>query len=76
MSKKQQAQEFFQKKKEVAKEKCGCKHSKGKLPLKIEVIEPDNQIKLRFRSVSRKVNVDGEMIAKLERIGVKYKLNA
>ncbi|MDB4443533.1 DNA polymerase III subunit alpha [Saprospiraceae bacterium] len=53
-----------------------CKHSKGKLPLKIEVIEPDNQIKLRFRSVSRKVNVDGEMIAKLERIGVKYKLNA
>ncbi len=30
MSKKQQAQEFFQKKKEVAKEKCGCKHSKGK----------------------------------------------
>ncbi|MDC3210802.1 DNA polymerase III subunit alpha, partial [Saprospiraceae bacterium] len=41
-----------------------CKHSKGKLPLKIEVIEPDNQIKLRFRSVSRKVNVDGEMIAK------------
>ncbi len=53
-----------------------CKHSKGKLPLKIEVIEPDNQIKLKFRSVSRKVNVDGEMIAKLERIGVKYKLNA
>lgn len=53
-----------------------CKHSKGKLPLKIEVIEPDNQIKLKFRSVSRKVNVDGDMIAKLERIGVKYKLNA
>jgi DNA polymerase-3 subunit alpha len=53
-----------------------CKHSKGKLPLKIEVIDPDNQIKLKFRSVSRKVNVDGEMIAKLDRIGVKYKLNA
>ncbi|MFK7775903.1 MAG: DNA polymerase III subunit alpha [Saprospiraceae bacterium] len=53
-----------------------CKHSKGKLPLKIEVIDPDNQIKLKFRSISRKVNVDGEMIAKLERIGVKYKLNA
>jgi len=30
MSKKQKAQEFFQQKKEVAKEKCGCKHSKGK----------------------------------------------
>jgi len=30
MSKKQKAQEFFQKKKEVAKEKCGCQHSKGK----------------------------------------------
>jgi hypothetical protein len=29
MSKKQKAQEFFQQKKEVAKEKCGCKHSKG-----------------------------------------------
>lgn len=53
-----------------------CKHSKGKLPLKIEVLEPENQIKLKLRSVSRKVNVDGEMIAKLERIGVKYKLNA
>ncbi len=53
-----------------------CKHSKGKLPLKIEVLEPENQIKLKLRSVSRKVNVDGDMIAKLERIGVKYKLNA
>ncbi len=53
-----------------------CKHSKGKLPLKIEVLEPENQIKLKLRSVSRKVNVDGEMIAKLDRIGVKYKLNA
>ena len=30
MSNKEKAQEFFQKKKEVAKEKCGCKHSKGK----------------------------------------------
>jgi len=30
MSNKQKAQEFFQKKKEVVKEKCGCKHSKGK----------------------------------------------
>ena len=30
MSKKKQAQEFFQQKKEVAKEKCGCKHSQGK----------------------------------------------
>jgi len=27
---KQKAQEFFQQKKEIAKEKCGCKHSKGK----------------------------------------------
>ena len=26
MSNKQKAQEFFQKKKEAAKEKCGCKH--------------------------------------------------
>jgi len=24
------AQEFFQQKKEAAKKKCGCKHSKGK----------------------------------------------
>ena len=30
MTKKQKAQEFFQQKKEVAKEKCGCKHTKGK----------------------------------------------
>ena len=30
MTSKQKAQEFFQKKKEAAKEKCGCKHSKGK----------------------------------------------
>ena len=30
MSNKKKAQEFFQQKKEVAKEKCGCKHSKGK----------------------------------------------
>ena len=29
MSKKQKAQEFFQQKKEAAKKKCGCKHSKG-----------------------------------------------
>jgi hypothetical protein len=30
MSKKQKAQEFFQQKKAIAKEKCGCKHSPGK----------------------------------------------
>jgi len=30
MSKKQKAQEFLEQKKAVAKEKCGCKHSKGK----------------------------------------------
>ncbi len=53
-----------------------CKHHKGKLPLKMEVLEPDNQIKLKMHSLSRKVNVDGDMIAKLERIGVRYKLNA
>ena len=27
MTNKEKAQEFFQKKKEAAKEKCGCKHS-------------------------------------------------
>jgi hypothetical protein len=30
MSKKQKAQEFLDQKKAVAKEKCGCKHSKRK----------------------------------------------
>ena len=30
MSNKKKAQEFLEKKKAVAKEKCGCKHSKGK----------------------------------------------
>jgi len=30
MSKKQKAEEFFQQKKEVAKEKCSCQHNKGK----------------------------------------------
>jgi len=30
MTKQKKAQEFFQQKKEVAKEKCGCKHSSGK----------------------------------------------
>ena len=30
MSNKKKAQEFFEMKKEKAKEKCGCKHSKGK----------------------------------------------
>jgi len=29
MTKKQKAQEFLEQKKAVAKEKCGCKHSKG-----------------------------------------------
>jgi len=29
MSKKKQVQEFFQQKKEIAKDKCGCKHSQG-----------------------------------------------
>ena len=53
-----------------------CKHHKGKLPLKMEVLESSNQIKLKMRSVSRKVNVDGDMIAAFDRIGVKYKLNA
>ncbi|MEM6965374.1 MAG: DNA polymerase III subunit alpha [Bacteroidota bacterium] len=53
-----------------------CKHHKGKLPLKIEVLEAEHQIKLKMRSVSRKVNVDGDMIKQLERIGVRYKLNA
>jgi len=30
MSNKKKAQEFLEMKKEKAKEKCGCKHSKGK----------------------------------------------
>ena len=30
MTKKEKAQKFLEKKKAVAKEKCGCKHSKGK----------------------------------------------
>jgi hypothetical protein len=30
MSNKKKAQEFLEQKKEAAKEKCGCKHSKGK----------------------------------------------
>ena len=30
MTKKQKAQDFLEQKKAVAKEKCGCKHSKGK----------------------------------------------
>jgi hypothetical protein len=29
MSNKKKAQEFLEKKKAAAKEKCGCKHSKG-----------------------------------------------
>ena len=29
MTNKEKAQEFFQKKKEAAKEKCGCTHNKG-----------------------------------------------
>jgi len=53
-----------------------CKKHKGKLPLKMEVLEPENQIKLKMRSISRKVNVDGDMIAELDKIGVRYKLNA
>ncbi len=30
MTKKQKAQKFLEQKKAVAKEKCGCKHTKGK----------------------------------------------
>ncbi len=52
------------------------KRHKGKLPLKMEVIEAEGKIKLKMHSISRKVNVDGDVIAKLDRIGVKYKLNA
>ena len=52
------------------------KHHKGKLPLKMEIIEAESKIKLKTHSISRKVKIDGDVIAKLDRIGVKYKLNA
>jgi len=52
------------------------KHHKGKLPLKMEVIEAEGQIKIKMKSLSRKVKVDGDVTAALDKIGVRYKLNA
>ncbi|MBK7467492.1 MAG: hypothetical protein IPJ43_12135 [Saprospiraceae bacterium] len=51
------------------------KSHKGTLPVKIEVMYQDQDLRLDFMSTKNKVDVTGELLGELEELGVYYKLN-
>lgn len=59
----------------ITKMKQVFKSHKGTLPVKIEVIYQDQDLRLDFMSTKNKVDVTGELLGELEELGVYYKLN-
>jgi DNA polymerase-3 subunit alpha len=53
-----------------------CKRKKGKHKLKMLFIDSTNKQKLPLASKDRKVEADNEFITSLDKMGVKYKVNA
>jgi len=53
-----------------------CKEHKGKHRLKMVFIDRSRQMSLNLFSKQRKVQVDGDFTAALERLSIKFKLNA
>ncbi len=52
-----------------------CKIYKGKHDLKMELIDVQNKEKLAFTSLARKVNVDNDFIAAVEKLGLEFGVN-
>ncbi|MEM1321951.1 MAG: DNA polymerase III subunit alpha [Bacteroidota bacterium] len=53
-----------------------CKEHKGKHKLKIIFLDRTKQLSLNLYAKQRKVKADGEFTAALERLGIRFKLNA
>jgi DNA polymerase III subunit alpha len=52
-----------------------CKTHKGKHELRVELIDFQNKEKMLFNATSRKVHVDNDFLAAMERLGVEYGVN-
>ncbi len=51
------------------------KRHKGKIPLKLQVIDTEEQLQLAFYAPESKVNVCHDLLSSLEDLGLSYKLN-
>lgn len=51
------------------------KKNKGNIPIKLEVIYQDQEVKLDFKSIKNKVEINSELLGDMEDLGVYYKLN-